>query len=134
MGKTLGLHRPHRKKSARLGCKPTLSGARNRRIPGLSYVLSESTQRESNPHILHGEQGGCRYITGASGTRGTRTLTTLVKRRVSWQAFFVRKSCHKPACSYATCVASVARNDGNLRGFSVVAVENPVVYRVRFGR
>ena len=26
--------------------------------------------------------GGCRYITGASGIRGTRTLTTLVKSQV----------------------------------------------------
>ncbi len=25
----------------------------------------ESTQRESNPHILHGKQGGYPYITGA---------------------------------------------------------------------
>src|SRR5205807_2236741 len=56
---------PHRKKLGRLECKPTLSGYRNRRIPGLSYVLKRSTQRESNPHVLHGEQAGCRYITGA---------------------------------------------------------------------
>jgi hypothetical protein len=54
-----------------VGFEPTLSGSQNRRIAGLSYVLSQSTQRESNPRILHGEQGGCRYITGASGTRGT---------------------------------------------------------------
>jgi hypothetical protein len=54
-----------------VGFEPTLSGSQNRRIAGLSYVLSQSTQRESNPHFLHGEQGGCRYITGASGTRGT---------------------------------------------------------------
>ena len=52
-------------KSGRLGCKPTLSASRNRRIPRLSHVLSKSTQRESNPHVLHGEQAGCRYITGA---------------------------------------------------------------------
>src|SRR4051812_44042373 len=65
-----------------VGFEPTLSGSRNRRIAGLSYVLSKSTQRELNPHILHGEQGGYRYITGASGTRGTRTLTTLVKSQV----------------------------------------------------
>ena len=25
----------------------------------------ESTQRELNPHVLHGKQAGCRYITGA---------------------------------------------------------------------
>ena len=62
-----------------VGFEPTLSGSRNRRIAGLSYVLGQSTQRESNPHFLHGEQGGYRYITGASGTRGTRTLTSLVK-------------------------------------------------------
>lgn len=54
-----------------VGFEPTLSGSRNRRISRLSYVLIDSTQRESNPHILHGEQVGCRYITGASGTRGT---------------------------------------------------------------
>ena len=52
-----------------MGFEPTLSGSRNRRISWLSYVLKspppKSTQRESNPHILHGEQGGCRYITGA---------------------------------------------------------------------
>src|SRR5207248_627213 len=65
-----------------VGFEPTLSGSRNRRIPRLSYVLSKSTQRESNPHILHGEQGGYRYITGAIGTRGTRNLTTLVKSQV----------------------------------------------------
>jgi hypothetical protein len=99
-----------------VGFEPTLSGSRNRRIPRLSYVLNrhsqptaqaraangQSTQRESNPHVLHGEQAGCRYITGASvlitlrvmlhhakrddyifsGTRGTRTLTTLVKSQV----------------------------------------------------
>jgi hypothetical protein len=33
--------------------------------------LEKSTQRELNPHVLHGEQAGCRYITGAGGTRGT---------------------------------------------------------------
>lgn len=49
-----------------VGVEPTLSGSRNRRIPRLSYVLNESTQRELNPHVLHGEQAGCRYITGAS--------------------------------------------------------------------
>ena len=65
-----------------VGFEPTLSGSRNRRIPRLSYVLSKSTQRESNPHILHGEQASCRYITGASGIRGTRTLNTLVKSQV----------------------------------------------------
>ncbi len=27
--------------------------------------LDQSTQRELNPHVLHGEQAGCRYITGA---------------------------------------------------------------------
>ena len=50
-----------------VGFEPTLSGSRNRRIPRLSYVLNhkQSTPRESNPHILHGEQAGCRYITGA---------------------------------------------------------------------
>src|SRR5580700_93135 len=34
----------------------------------VSRVLSptiQSTQRELNPHVLHGEQAGCRYITGA---------------------------------------------------------------------
>jgi hypothetical protein len=49
-----------------VGFEPTLSGFRNRRIPRLSYVLNESTQRELNPHILHGKQAGCRYITGAT--------------------------------------------------------------------
>src|SRR5438105_3409412 len=44
--------------------------------------LDQSTLRESNPHILHGEQAGCRYITDASGTRRTRTVTTLVKSQV----------------------------------------------------
>jgi hypothetical protein len=48
-----------------VGFEPTFSGSRNRRIPRLSYVLNESTQRELNPHVLHGEQAGCRYITGA---------------------------------------------------------------------
>ena len=48
-----------------MGFEPTLSGSRNRRISRLSYVLIESTQRELNPHILHGEQAGYRYITGA---------------------------------------------------------------------
>ena len=62
-----------------VGFEPTLSGSRNRRIPRLSYVLSKSIQRELNPHVLHGEQARCRYITGASGTPGTRTLTSLVK-------------------------------------------------------
>ena len=31
----------------------------------LSYVLSQSAQRELNPRILHGKQVGYRYITGA---------------------------------------------------------------------
>ena len=73
---------PHRKKVRTVGFEPTLSGSQNRRIPRLSYVLSQSTQRESNPHVLHGEQARCRYITGASGIRGTRTLTWLVKSQV----------------------------------------------------
>ena len=53
-----------------VGFEPTLSGSRNRRIAGLSYVLSKSTQRELNPHILRGKQAGCRYITGAVGPEG----------------------------------------------------------------
>ena len=58
--------RPHRNSGIRtVGFEPTLSGSRNRRIPRLSYVLNESTQRKLNPHILPGEQAGCRYITGA---------------------------------------------------------------------
>ncbi len=59
---TIGLHRT---KVRTVGFEPTLSGSRNRRIPRLSYVLMKSTQRELNPHVLHGEQAGCRYITGA---------------------------------------------------------------------
>ncbi len=38
----------------------------------------QSTRRESNPHVVHGKDAGCRYITGAcicrSGPRGGRTL------------------------------------------------------------
>jgi hypothetical protein len=95
---TIGLHR-----------KESRGWASNPRSPvsetgGLaSFPTSrKSTQRELNPHVLHGEQAGCRYITGASvlitlrvmlhhaerddyifsGTRGTRTLTTLVKSQV----------------------------------------------------
>ena len=53
-----------------MGFEPTVSGSRNRRIARLSYVLNERTQRESNPHVLHGEQARCHYITGAVGPEG----------------------------------------------------------------
>ena len=75
-------HELHRNAFGVVRFELTISCFQSRRISRLSYVLSKSTQRESNPHILHGEQGGYRYITGASGTRGTRTLTTLVKSQV----------------------------------------------------
>src|SRR3989442_1954570 len=61
-----------------VGFEPTFSGSRNRRIPRLSYVLSKSTQRELNPHVLHGEQAGCRYITGASVLITQSVMATLV--------------------------------------------------------
>ncbi len=65
---------PHRNKVRTVGFEPTLSGSRNRRIPRLSYVLKQSTQRESNPHVLPGQQAGCRYLTGASTPMGPEGL------------------------------------------------------------
>ena len=59
-----------------VGFKPTLSGSRNRRIAALSYVLSQSTQRELNPHIVNEASRvalapGVPLHHGTSGTRGT---------------------------------------------------------------
>lgn len=47
------------------GFEPAFSCSRSRRITKLSHTTFQSVRRESNPHILHGKQVGCRYITDA---------------------------------------------------------------------
>ena len=48
------------------GFEPALSCSRSTRNTRLSYVLlTESAQRELNPHFRHGKAAGCRYIMGA---------------------------------------------------------------------
>ena len=63
-----------------VGFEPTLSCSQGRRIghafphPESSCSLT-SAQRESNPHVRHGEAVGCRYI------MGTFTVPRIVKER-----------------------------------------------------
>ena len=48
------------------GFEPALSCSRSTRNTRLSYVLlTESAQRELNPHFRHGKAAGYRYIMGA---------------------------------------------------------------------
>jgi hypothetical protein len=42
-----------------VGFEPTLSSTPSWRIPGLSYILSESVQGDLNPRIHHGKVAGC---------------------------------------------------------------------------
>ena len=58
-------HGSHRNEVSVVGFEPTISCSRRTQNPRLSHTLKRSAQPELNRHVLHGEQGGYRYIMGA---------------------------------------------------------------------
>jgi hypothetical protein len=78
------------------GIEPAISCSRSRRIPaflrpGIDQTNLRSAQRESNPHVRHGEAVGFRYIMGTSADAelsknprapgGTRTHVSALRGR-----------------------------------------------------